>query len=225
MTVLSSENPEDSPGRAEALEWGRWLFAQECGFTMGAASPDQVPDTDLPEIAFAGRSNVGKSSLINALCGRKGLARISRTPGRTQQLNFFVLGDRLSLADLPGYGYAHASKASIGQWTRLVITYLKGRAQLRRACLLVDARRGIGDADRDVMELLDGAAVAYQVVLTKCDKVTGAGLADLGRTVAGELATHPAAHPLAVATSARAGTGFAELRAELAALAAPSHLG
>ena len=223
--MLSSEIPEDSPGRAEALEWGRWLFAQECVFTMGAASPDQVPDTDLPEIAFAGRSNVGKSSLINALCGRKGLARISRTPGRTQQLNFFVLGDRLSLTDLPGYGYAAASKASIEQWTRLVMTYLEGRAQLRRACLLVDARRGIGDADRSVMDLLDGAAVAYQVVLTKCDKVTEAGLADLGRIVAGELATHPAAHPVVVSTSARAGTGFAELRSELAALAPPSHLG
>lgn len=218
----SSEKPEESPGRAEALERGRLLFAQECRFTMGAASPHQVPDTDLPEIAFAGRSNVGKSSLINALCGRKGLARISRIPGRTQQLNFFVLGDRLMLVDLPGFGYAEASKASIEQWTGLVRSYLKGRAQLRRVCLLVDARRGIGDADRGVMELLDGAAVAYQVVLTKCDKVREAGLVELGRAVAGELATHPAAHPVAVATSARAGTGFAELRAELAILAAPS---
>ena len=223
--MLSSEITDDAPGRAEALERGRLLFAQECRFTIGAAAPDQVPNTDLPEVAFAGRSNVGKSSLINALCGRKGLARISRTPGRTQQLNFFVLGDRLMLADLPGYGYAAASRASIEQWTRLVMTYLKGRAQLRRACLLVDARRGIGDADRDVMELLDGAAVAYQVVLTKCDKVTGAGLADLGRAVAGELVAHPAAHPVALATSARAGTGFAELRAELAALAGPRELG
>ena len=137
-------------------------------------------------------------------------------------MNFFVLGDRLMLTDLPGFGYAEASKASIEQWTGLVRSYLKGRAQLRRVCLLVDARRGIGDADRGVMELLDGAAVAYQVVLTKCDKVREAGLVDLDRAVAGELATHPAAHPVAVATSARAGTGFAELRAELAALAAPS---
>jgi len=220
--LLSSEIPEDAPGRAEALERGHLLFTQECRFTIGAAAHNQVPNTSLPEVAFAGRSNVGKSSLINALCGHKGLARISRTPGRTQQLNFFVLGDRLMLADLPGYGYAAASRASIEQWTRLVMTYLKGRAQLRRACLLVDARRGIGNADHDVMKLLDGAAVAYQVVLTKCDKITGAGLADLERTVADELATRPAAHPVAVATSARAGTGLADLRAELAALAEPN---
>ncbi|HJO72482.1 MAG TPA: ribosome biogenesis GTP-binding protein YihA/YsxC [Rhodospirillales bacterium] len=218
--MLSSENPDDSLGQAEALERGRLLFAQDCRFVLGATSPDQVPAADLPEVAFAGRSNVGKSSLVNALCGRKGLARISRTPGRTQQLNFFILGGRLMLADLPGYGYAEASKASIEQWTRLVRAYLKGRAQLRRTCLLVDARRGIGDADRDVMELLDGAAVAYQVVFTKCDKVTAAGLADLGMAVAGELASHPAAHPVALATSARAGTGFSELRAELAVLSA-----
>ncbi len=206
---------------ARALEDGRRLFAQTCRFVTGAAAPDQVPDSGLPEVAFAGRSNVGKSSLINSLTGRKSLARISKAPGRTQQLNFFRLGDRLMLADLPGYGYARAPKGEVKRWTEVVEAYLRGRAGLRRTCLLIDARHGIRDSDRTVMALLDGAAVSYQAVLTKCDKVTEAGLGRLVEEIERELAGHAAAHPEVLATSARSGRGMPALRAALAALAAP----
>ena len=152
---------------AAALEAGRLLFAKACDFVAGADKLEVVPDATLPEIAFAGRSNVGKSSLINALTGRKTLARTSNTPGRTQQINFFRLGDRLTLVDLPGYGYARAAKTRIAAWTRLVNGYLKGRPGLRRVCLLIDARHGPKDVDREIMTMLDKAAVVYQVVLTK----------------------------------------------------------
>lgn len=176
---------------------------------------------DGPQVALAGRSNVGKSSLINALVGRHALARVSNAPGRTRELNFFELGRRLMLVDLPGYGHAKAPKAEIARWTRLTLAYLGGRAQLRRVCLLIDARHGVKDADRRLMAMLDEAAVGYQAVLTKCDKVTGAELAArLGETAA-ELARRPAAHPHVVATSAQGGRGLPELRATLAALAAP----
>lgn len=205
----------------DALEFGRWLFAQECRFVIGAARLEQVPDGGLPEVAFAGRSNVGKSSLINALTGRKALARTSNSPGRTQELNFFVLGGRLMLADLPGYGFAQAPKAKVAGWTALAEAYLKGRPLLRRACLLIDARHGIKDVDRKVMAQLDDAAVSYQVILTKCDKPSAAGLDACLKRVAQEIATHTAAHPVVIATSARDGAGIAELRAALAALAAP----
>lgn len=203
----------------EALERGRLLFAQQCDFVLGATTMDQVPDTALPEIAFAGRSNVGKSSLINALTGRKTLARTSNTPGRTRQVNFFDLGTQLMLADLPGYGYAKAPKAEIRQWTMLIDDYLKGRVGLRRACLLIDARHGLKATDREVMKALDTAAVVYQVVLTKCDKLKQAALKARIEEVQGELAKHPAAHPDIIATSARKGDGIAEMRATLAALA------
>jgi len=203
----------------EALERGRLLFAQQCDFVLGATTMDQVPETVLPEIAFAGRSNVGKSSLINALTGRKTLARTSNTPGRTRQVNFFDLGAQLMLADLPGYGYAKAPKAEIRQWTGLIDDYLKGRAGLRRACLLIDARHGLKATDREVMKALDTAAVVYQVVLTKCDKLKEAALKARIEEVLGELAKHPAAHPDVIATSARKGDGIAEMRATLAELA------
>ena len=206
---------------ARAIEDGRRLFAQACEFVTGAAAPEQVPDARLPEVAFAGRSNVGKSSLINALTGRKRLARISRSPGRTQQLNFFSLGGRLMLADLPGYGYAKAPKGEVKRWTEVVEAYLRGRAALRRTCLLIDARHGIRDSDRAVMAVLDQAAVSYQAVLTKCDKVTEAGLGRLVEEIERELAGHAAAHPQVLPTSARSGHGIPELRAALAALAAP----
>jgi GTP-binding protein len=215
--VQASETKLDSN---EALERGRWLFVQECRFISGAASLAQVPETVLPEVAFAGRSNVGKSSLINALTGRKTLARTSNTPGRTRQINFFDLGGRLMLADLPGYGFARAPKEQISGWTELIDAYLKGRAELRRCCLLIDARHGAKDSDRKVMAMLDGAAVSYQVVIVKSDKITETELAARGQALIGELAGHPAAHPKVIPVSSRLGSGIAELRAALAALAA-----
>ncbi|MGB0632350.1 MAG: ribosome biogenesis GTP-binding protein YihA/YsxC [Alphaproteobacteria bacterium] len=203
----------------EVLERGRWLFAQECVFVSGAATYDGVPDADLPEIAFVGRSNVGKSSLINALTGRKTLARTSNTPGRTQQINFFRLHDALMLADLPGYGYAKASKTEIRRWTGLIFDYLRGRPSLRRVCLLVDARHGLKDRDIDVMKDLDDAAVSYQVVLTKCDKVKPGALARLTEQTASRIAKHVAAHPVIVQTSSVKNDGIETLRAELAMMA------
>src|SRR5262249_1839425 len=150
-------------------EEARRLFAQECRFVAGAASLDRLPEPELVEVAFAGRSNVGKSSLVNALTGRGALARASNTPGRTRQINFFRLDDALMLVDLPGYGYARAPKREIAAWTKLVDAYLRGRAPLRRLMLLVDARHGLKDSDRDLMKMLDAAAVSYQGVLTKID--------------------------------------------------------
>ncbi len=204
-----------------AIEKGRRLFAQACTFMRGVAGADQFPDTDLTEVAFAGRSNVGKSSLINALTGHRSLAKTSNTPGRTRQINFFDLGGTLILADLPGYGYARASKTDIAAWTELAHIYLQGRPNLRRACLLIDARHGLKDADREVMAMLDETAVSYQIILTKADKAGAEDLDRINDGIGGELAKHPAAHPDILATSARTGDGIAALRASLAALADP----
>ena len=200
------------------IELGRWLFAQESMFADAAASRDSLPDAELPEVAFAGRSNVGKSTLVNALTGRKALARTSRTPGRTRQINFFQLGHYLMLADLPGYGYARASKSEISSWTALIYAYLRGRPTLRRVCLLVDARRGLGKADESVMQSLDEAAVSYQIVLTKTDKVRQEEMHRVKTRLAGQLAVRPAAHPRIVQTSAAKLLGIEELRADLASL-------
>ena len=205
------------------LENGRLLFAQQATFLLGAAGLPQVPDSALPEIAFAGRSNVGKSSLINALTGRKDLARTSNTPGRTQQINFFDLGARLMLADLPGYGYAKAPKGQVKNWTKLVNSYLKGRQELRRPCVLIDARHGLKVTDREVMSMLDAAAQPYQIVLTKCDKINAADLEKLIARTGAELAKHTAAHPVIMRTSSFKNQGIEELRAELATLALPAH--
>jgi GTP-binding protein len=210
--------PEPAPDAAE-LEAGRILFAHECRFITAAAEEEQLPPERLPEVAFLGRSNVGKSSLLNALTGRSALARVSNTPGRTRQIVFFELG-RLMLVDLPGYGFALASKKEIGRWSRLVPLYAKGRAGLKRALLLIDARHGFMAADREFMKLLDKAAVSYQVVLTKSDKAPE--LAARLEATAAELAKHPAAHPQLHATSAATGFGLVELRAALASLAAPA---
>ncbi len=204
----------------EAIEKGRLLFAQACTFIRGVASADQFPETDSTETAFAGRSNVGKSSLINALTGHHALARTSNTPGRTRQINFFDLGGVMILADLPGYGYARASKVDIAAWTDLVHVYLRGRATLRRAMLLIDARHGLKDPDREVMAMLDEAAVSYQIVLTKADKEKAGPLASRIEGLRTELAGHPAAYPGSLPSSARTGAGIPELRANLAALAA-----
>ena len=228
MPSSTSENTESANGSGfneTALENGRLLFAQPCDFLLSATNMSQVPDSDLPEVAFAGRSNVGKSCLINALTGRKTLARTSNTPGRTRQVNFFDLGGRLMVVDLPGYGYARAPKTEIAEWTALIEDYLRGRAQLRRVCLLIDARHGPKENDRQAMALLDQSAVPYQVALTKCDKVKKKTLQVRLQGVLGELSKHTAAHPDVLATSSRKGIGIPELRAHLAALAAPEKLG
>jgi GTP-binding protein len=210
--------PESAPDAA-AEETGRRLFAQSCEFVAGAASDAALPQAHLSEIAFAGRSNVGKSSLVNALTGRRTLARVSHTPGRTQQLNFFSLAERLMLVDLPGYGFAAASKAKAAGWSKLTERYLKGRPTLRRVLLLIDARHGIKEADRPIMAMLDEAAVSYQIVLTKIDKVRDAELQRRAAATAAELAKHVAAHPAIHLTSAHDGLGIAALRASIAALA------
>ena len=205
-------NAEKQPGAAH-------FFAQHIEFVWGATKPDQLPLTDLPEVAFVGRSNVGKSSLINALVGRNSLARTSNTPGRTQQLNFFNLAERLMLVDLPGYGYAKVSKTQSQQWTRLMKKYLSGRAQLRRVCVLVDGRHGLKESDHEMMEMLDAAAVNYQVVLTKADKVGKAESEELLAAVAKGIAKHAAAHPEVLLTSAEKRTGIAPLQETLFAFA------
>ena len=202
----------------DELECGRLLFAKECNFLLGIDKLVQLPDSSLPEIAFAGRSNVGKSSLINALTGRKALARTSNTPGRTQQLNFFDLGRRLILVDLPGYGYAKVSKTQVAAWTRTLKSFLRGRVALRRVCLLIDSRVGLKDLDRDMMEMLDAAAVVYQVVLTKVDKLKSDELETTMSTISDELAKRSAAHPMLALTSSSKSLGIRELRAGLASL-------
>ena len=221
MSDTTSNKPELGEDEAAALEAGRLLFATECKFLVSAADEKQLPAFDLNEVAFAGRSNVGKSSLLNALTGHKALARTSNTPGRTRLLNFFDLGGRLILVDLPGYGYARASKTDIARWTKLTRGFLKGRAQLRRVCLLIDSRHGLKASDRQVMDELDTAAASYQVVLTKADKMKPGPLARLVEETGTALARRPAAHPVCMVTSSASGAGIAELRAALATLAEP----
>jgi GTP-binding protein len=214
--------PPSAAPDAEAEEIGRRLFAGPCNFIAGAANGAAIPAGALPEIAFAGRSNVGKSSLLNALSGRRALARVSHTPGRTRQLNFFALGRRLMLVDLPGYGFAAAPKRAVADWTGLTRRYLKGRAGLRRVLLLIDARHGLKEPDRPIMALFDEAAVSYQIVLTKIDKVTAPELEERLAALAELLRQHVAAHPTIHLTSAHEGLGIAALRASLATLAAPA---
>jgi GTP-binding protein len=202
---------------AEAEERGRMLFAGPCGFLKGVADMDGLPPADRPEVCFAGRSNVGKSSLINALTGRKSLARTSNTPGRTQELNFFTLG-LLYLVDLPGYGFAEAPKPVVARWQALLRAYLAGRPTLRRAFLLIDARHGVKPVDGEIMDLLDRSAVTFQAVLTKADKPGPAALAATLDAVAAGLARHPAAFPEIAVTSAETGRGLGTLRAAIAEL-------
>lgn len=204
----------------DALEAGRLLFAREGRFVAGAGTVEALPPPGLPEVAFAGRSNVGKSSLINAITGRKELARVSKTPGRTQQINFFDIGGRLMLVDLPGYGYAQQSKQKIAAWTDLIFRYLKGRVPLHRVCLLIDGRHGPKPSDQDVMAALDAAAVVFQVILTKVDEVNPKDLGAVENATRAEVARHGAGFPDVLRTSARAGSGIPELRAMLSQLAA-----
>lgn len=205
-------------GKSADEEFARKLFAGPCDFFWGTGDINSLPPQSLPELAFVGRSNVGKSSLVNALTGRKTLARVSQTPGRTRELNFFNLGKKLILVDLPGYGYAKASKELAAEWQRLIFAYLSGRASLKRVLLLIDARRGVMDNDLAVMELLDGAAVSYGLVLTKADELkpdeAEAALAESAK----EAAKHTAALQEIHLTSSQTGGGIAELRTSIAGL-------
>lgn len=212
---------ETEPGAHISEEAGRKLFAAECRFIFAAQRLKELPPPELPEVAFAGRSNVGKSSLLNALTGQRALARTSARPGRTRQLNFFDLGCRLTLVDMPGYGYAEAARRVKQDWQGLMFDYLRGRPTLRRVLLLLDARIEIKPADVAVMELLDRAAVAYQLVLTKADDVPTARLAQKRAGVAALARKHPAALMTICVTSAETGQGIAELRAALGDLAVP----
>ncbi len=206
---------------ADTLEAGRLLFAGPVTFERGVVKMDGLPPADRPEVAFAGRSNVGKSSLVNALTGRKALARASGEPGRTRELNIFLLGDRMRFVDMPGYGYAKAPKTEIERWTKLVRDYLRGRPGLARVFLLVDARHGIKANDVTVMDMLDESAVVYQVVLTKADKLPAKALDAIVAETVMALRKRPAAHPVVLPVSAFEGGGVPELRAAVAALAAP----
>ncbi len=212
--------PPSEAFSAEAIEAGRKLFAAPCEFFFAAARSDGLPPIGAPEIAFAGRSNVGKSSLINALTGRSALARTSHTPGRTQELIFFNLGGRLDIVDMPGYGYAAVAKAKSASWGALARDYLRGRPSLMRVFVLIDGRRGIRDSDEATMKALDAAAVSYAIVLTKRDEVRGADQSARAAATLEALRKHPAAYPGTLFTSARTGEGIPELRAHIALLLA-----
>lgn len=200
------------------IEEGRRLFARPASFMLGVVKMDGLPDEGPAEIAFAGRSNVGKSSLLNAITGQNGLARASNTPGRTREINYFDLEGEMRLVDLPGYGYAKVSRKDVEAWTKLTRNFLRGRSVLRRVCLLIDSRHGLKSTDLEVMDLLDEAAVIYQIVLTKTDKIKPTALDIVLEKTAAAIARRPAAHPFIRATSSEKGDGIAELRADLAAL-------
>lgn len=202
----------------DLIEAGRRLFARECEFYWAAAKKDGLPPGRGIEVAFAGRSNVGKSSLINALTGRGGLARTSNTPGRTQELNFFEIADAFSIVDMPGYGFAAVGKDKVSAWTGLIHDYLRGRVELARVILLIDARHGIKDTDRPILDTLGKAAVSYQVVLTKSDELTAAAKNRVLSEVEALIRKNAAAHPEIILTSSRKGEGIEQLRASIAGL-------
>ncbi len=215
MTVPFPLAPEPE---AAAREAGRLMFAGPVDFLKGVVAMDGLPPADRLEVCFAGRSNVGKSSLINALTGRKALARASNTPGRTQEINFFAAGDSHYLVDLPGYGFAEAPLPVVAKWQRLLKAYLAGRSTLRRAFVLIDMRHGIKAVDEEILTLLDRSAVTFQVVLTKADKIKTSGHEKILTQVRGALQKHPAAYPEIVATSSEKGDGIETLRAIIAGL-------
>jgi GTP-binding protein len=204
------------PGEAPGVR----LFKSPAEFVRGVVDIAGLPESTRAEVAFAGRSNVGKSSLLNALLGRRDLARVSNTPGRTRELNYFSVGDVLYVVDMPGYGYAEAPKALVKGWTALIHDYLRGRPQLKRVMLLIDSRHGIKPSDREIMTMLDKAAVSYQGVLTKADKPKSPELDAVRARTEAEMKKHPAAHPILLVTSAREGIGIEELREAIASLAA-----
>ena len=212
---MSDDETDDGIFSEEAIESARKLFAGPIAFLKSAPGLEYLPDPDVPEIAFAGRSNVGKSSLLNALTGRNGLARTSNTPGRTQELNFFDIGSPLAfrLVDMPGYGFAKAPKDVVKKWRFLINDFLRGRQVLKRTLVLVDARHGLKDVDHEILEMLDKAAVSYRLVLTKADKIKPTELAAVLEATAAEARKHPAAHPHILSTSSETGLGIAELRA------------
>jgi GTP-binding protein len=195
---------------------GNWLFAGSCEFKIGATKIEHIPESSVAEVAFAGLSNVGKSSLINALTNRTTLAKTSQTPGRTRQLNFFLLRDAITLVDLPGYGYAQASKSDIKNWTDLTKKYLKGRPNLVRVFVLIDSRRGVKDSDRQIMDILDESAVNYQIILTKTDKVKKTDVEKIISDIKEEAHKHIALHPIVIPTSSQKNTGIDLLRAQIA---------
>jgi GTP-binding protein len=205
---------------ADALEAARVLFAHDVSFMMGAVAIAGLPPADLPEVAFAGRSNVGKSTLINAVAGRLHLARASNSPGRTREVNFFVADGKLRLVDLPGYGFARASRGDVRKFQNLGRDYLRGRPNLKRAYLLIDARHGLKDVDKEALDAFDTAAVSYQIVLTKADKLKASEVAAVTARTLAAIAKRPAAFPRVLATSAEKGTGIPELRAEIVAACA-----
>lgn len=200
----------------DELEAARVLFAHEVKFMMGAVQMAGLPPADLPEVAFAGRSNVGKSSLINAVAGRLHLARASNAPGRTREVNFFLADEKLRLVDLPGYGFARASRGDVRKFQNLGRDYLRGRPNLKRAYLLIDARHGLKDVDTEALDAFDVAAVSYQIVLTKADKLKPSEVEAVAARTLAAIAKRPAAFPRVLATSAEKGTGIPELRAEIA---------
>lgn len=209
--------PEAATPDDASIEVGRMLFAGETTFVKGVVAMDGLPPADRIEVCFAGRSNVGKSSLINALTGRRGLARASNTPGRTQEINFFTAGE-IYVVDLPGYGFANAPVAVVEKWQRLLKQYLQGRQTLRRVFVLIDARHGAKSVDEEIMSLLDASAVTFQVVMTKVDKLRGDALADSLAKTRAALVKHPAAYPELILTSAEKGEGIPTLRAIIAGI-------